>query len=162
MVVRKLGLINPPRIVIPAIRFKDKMPDPSRRDFLKLTTTALLTASGLLGLAGLIRFLDFQPGPAPKTEFDLGPASNFPPGTQTVISDVPALLTHNQAGFSALSLICTHLGCTVWQDANGLTCPCNGSRYDDKGNVLQGPAKKPLASLRVELTAAGHVIVRTD
>jgi len=162
VVVRKEVLINPLRIVTLAIRFKDKMPDPSRRDFLKLTTTALLAASGLIGLAGLIRFLDFQPGPAPKTEFDLGPASNFPSGTQTVISDVPALLTHNQAGFSALSLICTHLGCTVWQDANGLTCPCHGSRYDDKGNVLQGPAKKPLASLRVELTAAGHVIVRTD
>jgi len=36
------------------------MPDASRRDFLKLATTALLTASGLLGLAGLIRFLDFS------------------------------------------------------------------------------------------------------
>jgi cytochrome b6-f complex iron-sulfur subunit len=138
------------------------MTDPSRRDFLKLTTTALLAASGLLGLAGLIRFLDFQPGPAPKTDFDLGPASDYPPGTQTVIPDVPALLTHDQAGFSALSLICTHLGCTVWQDANGLTCPCHGSRYDEKGNVVQGPAKKPLAALRIELTASGHLILHTD
>ena len=124
------------------------MPDPSRRDFLKLTTTALLAASGLIGLAGLIVVEDL--------------ASDYPPGSQTVIPDVPALLTHNQAGFSALSLICTHLGCTVWQDANGLTCPCHGSRYDENGNVLQGPAKKPLAFLRVELTADGHVIVHTD
>ena len=138
------------------------MPDLSRRDFLKFATTSLLTISGLLGLTALLRFLDYQTEPAPKTEFDLGLASDYPPGTQTVISDVPALLTHDQAGFSALSLICTHLGCTVWQDANGLTCPCHGSRYDDKGNVLQGPAKKPLASLRVELTAAGHVIVHID
>jgi cytochrome b6-f complex iron-sulfur subunit len=138
------------------------MPAPSRRDFLKLTTNALLAASGLLGLAGLIRFLDFQPGPDPKTEFDIGLASDYPPGTQMVISDVPALLTHNPDGFSALSLICTHLGCTVWQDTNGLTCPCHGSRYDEKGNVLQGPAKKPLAALRVELSSAGHVIIHTD
>ncbi len=71
------------------------MPEPSRRDFLKLTTTALLTLSGLLGLGGLLRFLDFQTEPAPKTDFDLGLASNYPPGSQTVIPDVPALLIHN-------------------------------------------------------------------
>jgi cytochrome b6-f complex iron-sulfur subunit len=138
------------------------MTDPSRRDFLKLATTAVLTASGLIGLAGLIRFLDFQPGPAPKTEFDLGPASNYPPGSQTVIPDVPALLIHKPEGFTALSLICTHLGCTVLQDTNGLSCPCHGSRYDEQGRVLQGPAKKPLAALRLELTSAGHLIVHTD
>lgn len=138
------------------------MPELTRRDFLKFTTTALLTVSGLLGLDALIQFLDYQTEPAPKTEFDLGPASDYPPSSQTVIPDVPALLTHNPDGFSALSLICTHLGCTVWQDTQGLTCPCHGSRYDEKGNVLQGPAKKPLAALRVELTAAGNLILHTD
>jgi cytochrome b6-f complex iron-sulfur subunit len=139
------------------------MPDASRRDFLKLTTTFLLSASGLIGLAGLIRFLDFQPGPAPRTDFDVGLDSTFPPGSQTVIPEVPALLTHNPDGFTALSLICTHLGCTVWQDTdtNGLTCPCHGSRFEENGKVLQGPAKKPLATLRVELTADGHLVVHT-
>jgi Rieske Fe-S protein len=138
------------------------MPELTRRDFLKFTTTALLTVSGLLGLDALFQFLDYQTEPAPKTEFDLGPASDYPPGSQTVIPDVPALLTHNPDGFTVLSLICTHLGCTVWQDTQGLTCPCHGSRYDEKGNVLQGPAKKPLAALRVELTAAGNLILHTD
>lgn len=138
------------------------MPDASRRDFLKLTTAALLTASGLIGLAGLIRFLDFQPGPAPKTEFDLGPASDYPPGSRTVIPEVPALLLHNPEGFISLSLICTHLGCTVWQDSDGLTCPCHGSRFNEQGIVVQGPAKKPLASLRVELIPSGHLILHTD
>jgi cytochrome b6-f complex iron-sulfur subunit len=140
------------------------MPEPSRRDFLKLTTTTLLTLSGLLGLAGLIRFLDFQSEPAPQTEFDVGLASNYPPGSQTVIPDVPALLIHNNDAFTALSLVCTHLGCTVWQDTDGkgLTCPCHGSRYDEKGNVVQGPAQKPLKPLRVETTTDGHLILHTD
>jgi Rieske Fe-S protein len=134
----------------------------SRRDFLKLTTTFLLSASGLIGLAGLMRFLDFQPGPDPQTEFDVGLESTFPPDSKTVIAEVPALLIHNQQGYSALSLICTHLGCTVWQDTDGLTCPCHGSRFDENGKVLQGPAKKTLTTLRVELNSAGHLIVHTD
>jgi cytochrome b6-f complex iron-sulfur subunit len=138
------------------------MPDTSRRDFLKLATTALLTASGLIGLGGLIRFLDFQSEPAPKTDFDIGLATDYPLDSRTVIPDVPALLIHDQRGFTALSLICTHLGCTVQQNTDGLTCPCHGSRYDEKGNVLQGPAKKPLTVWRVEMTGLGHLIVHTN
>lgn len=137
------------------------MPDTSRRDFLKLATTAVLTASGLIGLGGLIRFLDFQSEPAPKTDFDIGLATDYPLDSRTVVPDVPALLIHDQGGFTALSLICTHLGCTVQQNTDGLTCPCHGSRYDEKGNVLQGPAVKPLNVWRVELTGLGHLIVHT-
>jgi cytochrome b6-f complex iron-sulfur subunit len=137
------------------------MPDTSRRDFLKLATTALLTASGLIGLGGLIRFLDFQSEPAPKTDFDIGLATDYPLDSRTVVPDVPALLIHDQGGFTALSLICTHLGCTVQQNTDGLTCPCHGSRYDEKGKVLQGPAVKPLTVWRVELTGLGHLIVHT-
>ena len=149
-------------IAMNATRFKDKMANTSRRDFLKLGTAALLTASGLIGLGGLIRFLDFEPDPAPKTEFDLGLSSNYPIGSRTVISEVPALLIHGQNGFTALSLVCTHLGCTVQEKPEGFACPCHGSRYDEKGNVLRGPAQKPLQPLRIESTADGHLILHND
>ena len=134
----------------------------SRRDFLKLGTAALLTASGLIGLGGLIRFLDFQTEPVPKTEFDLGSASKYPIGSRTALQDVPALLIHNPNGFTALSLVCTHLGCTVQEKPDGFTCPCHGSRYDENGNVLRGPAQKPLKPLRVETTSSGHLMLYTD
>ena len=56
------------------------MPTLTRRDFLKLTSQALLALSGLLGIGALLRFLNHPTEPPLQTEFDLGPASNYPPG----------------------------------------------------------------------------------
>jgi cytochrome b6-f complex iron-sulfur subunit len=138
------------------------MTEKTRRDFLKLSTTALLTASGLLGIGGLLRFLDYQTEPTPRTEFDLGLSSDYAVNSTTIIPDAAAVLFHKEDGFSALSLACTHLGCTVEQKPAGFTCPCHGSRYDANGNVLRGPAKKPLRALRVESASDGHLILHTD
>jgi cytochrome b6-f complex iron-sulfur subunit len=137
------------------------MTELSRRDFLKLASRGLLAVSGLLGLGMLGRFLGYQTDPPPPTEFDLGPASDYPVGTRTPIPQVPAMLIHTEAGFTALSLTCTHLGCTVEQKADGFACPCHGSRFDADGNVTHGPATKGLVSLRVEQDEQGHVIVYT-
>ena len=138
------------------------MPTLSRRDFLKMTTNVLLTISGLFGLGVLLRFFDYQTEPPPKTEFDLGPASHYPIGSRTVLPDVPAVLVHTQSGFSALSLVCTHLGCTVEQKPDGFTCPCHGSRYDTNGNILRGPARAAFRALRVETTSDGRLVLHTN
>ncbi len=46
----------------------------------------------------------------------------------------------DDSGFYALSLVCTHLGCTVTVTEDDLACPCHGSRFDRQGKVLKGPA----------------------
>jgi glycine/D-amino acid oxidase-like deaminating enzyme/nitrite reductase/ring-hydroxylating ferredoxin subunit len=51
-----------------------------------------------------------------------------------------------------VSSVCSHLGCQVkWNSAErSWDCPCHGSRFDPDGNVLQGPAVKPLEPIRPE------------
>ena len=59
----------------------------------------------------------------------------------------------------ALNLVCTHLGCTVNVTATGLVCPCHGSRFDRHGNVLEGPADRPLERYEVEAGGEGYRVL---
>ena len=138
------------------------MTDVSRRDFLKLTRNGILWLSAALGLGGLFRFMDYEANPAPKTEFDLGPAANYPIGSRAPLLDVPAVLIHNESGFSAISLTCTHLGCTVEQNSDGFICPCHGSHFDENGKLMHGPAAKSLVSLNVEILEDDRLILHAD
>lgn len=60
----------------------------------------------------------------------------------------------NQPGsFVALSSKCTHKGCKVSfkSENNQFQCPCHGSIYDIKGEVIHGPAKKALTNYTVSI-----------
>lgn len=127
-----------------------------------LATKSALALSGLLGLGALLRFLAHQPDPGSPTEFDLGPASNYPPGSRTALPQAGAVLLHTPAGFQALSLACPHLGCQVNIEKDGFACPCHGSRFDPSGALLNGPAAAPLKSLKVELNEQGRLILHTS
>ena len=134
----------------------------SRRDFLKIFTNSSFTLAGLLGLGGLIKFLSYQFDAAPPTKFDIGPAAQYPPGSRTVVAHIPAIVINDHSGLRAISLVCTHLGCTIKDDLQGFTCPCHGSRYDLDGLTLKGPAAQPLKKLRVKETEAGTLRVYTS
>lgn len=135
------------------------MPKPSRRDVLKLATSGLLTGAGLLGIGGLVRFLDYASDPPRQTTVDVGNASQYPAGSRTMLPQIPAILISKADGFTALSLVCTHLGCTVEQADGGFRCPCHGSQYDAQGNVERGPARQSLQQLKVEITDEGHLLI---
>lgn len=49
-----------------------------------------------------------------------------------------------------VDITCTHLGCELKFNSaeNTWDCPCHGSRFDYDGNILDGPALKPLKKYR--------------
>ncbi|AFY33090.1 FAD-dependent oxidoreductase [Calothrix sp. PCC 7507] len=50
----------------------------------------------------------------------------------------------------AISLTCTHQGCTVQKAADGkFHCPCHGAVFAADGKVLKGPAQRDLAKYQV-------------
>jgi cytochrome b6-f complex iron-sulfur subunit len=133
----------------------------SRRDFLKLSTNSLFAAAGLLGIGGLLRYLSYQFDPTPQSEFDVGPAINYPLHSRTIVAHIPAIVIHDEDGLRAISLTCSHLGCAVEERNFGFECPCHSSRYDPNGAVVKGPAAADLRKLRVEKTEDGNLHVFT-
>ena len=133
-----------------------------RRNSLKLIINALLGISSGLGLAGLTRFFSYQSDPPAPTRFDIGPATDYPQGTTTLLPKIPAALRHNSKGFFAISLKCTHLGCTVDKPGESFECPCHGSRFDENGKLTRGPATRDLPALRVEQNDEGNIIVYAE
>ena len=53
----------------------------------------------------------------------------------------------------AVEPVCTHRQCNVsWRRAEGnIFCSCHGSIFSPRGEVLQGPAVRPLNSYEVEV-----------
>jgi len=76
----------------------------------------------------------------------------------------PALLIrHGENEWTALSAVCTHLGCTVQFDAkqNLITCACHGGIYNaSTGANISGPPPKPLAAFHVVVSQGKAVVTR--
>jgi cytochrome b6-f complex iron-sulfur subunit len=133
----------------------------TRRDFLKLSTNSLVMLSGILGIGGLIRYLCYPFDPTPPTEFDIGPATQYPVDSRTIVHYIPAIVIHDEKGIRAISLACSHLGCAIEERNFGFECPCHSSRYDLDGVVLKGPATDSLRKFRVEKSEDGNLHVFT-
>ncbi|MFD8718211.1 Rieske (2Fe-2S) protein [Streptomyces sp. NPDC059629] len=99
-------------------------------------------------------------GPASSaTGTVLAQTSEIPEGGGMIFKEEKVVVTQPKAGeFKAFSAICTHMGCTVSQVADGtIDCPCHGSKFDiTDGAVAHGPATKPLPPKSI--TVSGNSI----
>jgi len=133
-----------------------------RRDFLGV---AGLWSAGIAifgSVAGMAQLPKPRVLPEASGMVKIGPASAYPAGTVKVFSDHRIRVISTPAGVAAISLICTHLGCTVEPNKDGFLCPCHGSYFDADGNVTHSPAVNSLHSMRVEITAENMVVLHSD
>ncbi len=91
----------------------------------------------------------------PKAFLKGDPISGLEPGEGTVthVGKQPvAAYRHPDGQVSAVSAVCSHLGCLVaFNDAEKTwDCPCHGSRFGVDGSVRHGPATKALSPVELE------------
>ncbi len=112
----------------------------TRRGFLRVATGGLAaTALGLLWSLGY-RLVALQPRPRAVTV-----PADFP--GDVMFAD-GAIVCRTDSGVRAFSSRCTHLGCSITRQSDGLlTCPCHGSQFRIDGTVARGPAARPLEVL---------------
>ena len=68
-------------------------------------------------------------------------------GFARVVSTVGSFLVTRSGDreFLVFSAICSHESCIITEgDDEAFVCPCHGSRFDRRGNVLTRPAELPL------------------
>ncbi len=99
----------------------------------------------------------------PPTLFKAGKPDEYAAGT---VSDrwkkeQRTWIIRTSNGFYAVWARCTHLGCTPsWFDTERrFKCPCHGSNFNINGDVIAGPAPKPLWRCAIALTPDGELLV---
>ena len=128
---------------------KDKNNKGGRREFL----TKVWRWLGLIAFAELAFFTFSMIRPGKKENNNdsnlkvAGTIEDFPLNSVTADRvNKYFLVRTSDGGFLALSIICSHLGCSVMWDENEnqFLCPCHSSAFDKKGNVINSPAPRAL------------------
>ena len=69
------------------------------------------------------------------------------------------IVVHRGEELSVFSSKCTHLGCRIQQaEGNEIVCPCHGSRFNMRGQVVHGPATRGLQPLNYSIDRANAVL----
>jgi Rieske Fe-S protein len=122
----------------------------NRRDFFNKSWKWLGVIAGLevLGMTTGFMFSGKSGNSAsPKQLLEAGPADSFAKNSVSAFMGGRFYLARLQdGGFIALSLRCTHLGCSIaWEpEKNRFICPCHSSAFDISGEVLNPPAVRAL------------------
>lgn len=133
--------------------------DVSRRVFFRQMYTRLLSGVSLFAVGGMGWDFLLTPGRIRLEQaISAGQVDEVRQGI-TMLKEHGIALVRSGDSIDAVSLTCTHLGCTIAQSGNGFACPCHGSRFDSAGRVLNGPALAPLPRYALKITDDREVIV---
>lgn len=97
-----------------------------------------------------------------KRLVEVARTDNVRPGSvyRTTRADEPLILTNDAGTIRTFAAICTHEGCPLGWNAQQrlIRCPCHGSAFDVRGQVVEGPAKKPLKEIET-FVERGRVLI---
>lgn len=137
-------------------------PRVSRRSVLSWASLASFFTSLGVALAGALRLPNPGVMPGPVRRYKVGPPEQFAVGTETRFEKENIFLFRDTEGIYAVSSVCTHLGCSVARSTEGFACPCHGSRFDNSGKVVGGPAPRALPWLELGRAADGQLVVYAE
>jgi len=143
----------------------------SRRQLLRwFGWTTLLVILGEMA-AGFLPFFWPRKVGAFGGTVQAGAVTDFKVGDVKKNNEGKFYLSRVPEGFLALWQKCPHLGCTVpWLEnqqsedsiapTGRFNCPCHGSIYDRYGQIIQGPAPRPMDMFKVTIRD-GRIYVDT-
>ncbi|GAB4390309.1 MAG: Rieske (2Fe-2S) protein [Thermodesulfovibrionales bacterium] len=128
-----------------------------RRSFLKALAAGLGAAGGAALIWPGVRVLEPRGAREAVEPLRISRADLPPGGTlEVTFQGSPVIVINREAeGYTALSKVCTHLGCLVEYSAEQkiLICPCHAGKFDLSGNVISGPPPSPLKRFPVTVEA---------
>lgn len=134
----------------------------TRRDFLGLAAAWSAIVAFTMAMLGALRLPMPSVFPESNPRVKLGRPRRFAVGSPTYFPKHRLWLFRGEDGFYAISSVCTHLGCIAERDEQGaFSCPCHGSRFDEQGLVLGGPAPKGLEWVELSISPEGQLIADT-
>lgn len=132
-------------------------PEIERRRALTLLGWAGVVLSGLIAVVGNVLFLKPAVSYGPAMRFRVGRAGDFKEGIKELFEEERVVVVRERLGIAAISVTCTHLGCTIRTSDAGFECPCHGSQFDNDGTVTGGPAPAPLNWYQVSIAPNGEL-----
>lgn len=115
----------------------------------------------LLKLLWIVPFVPIYKYLTPKVKKDnyiSVPLSSLPYKGAYLIKDKQTGIIKDDNGIKVFSISCTHLGCVLNVENDKFICPCHGSIFDLSGNVLKGPALKPLKQLEYKIEKENIIV----
>ena len=129
-----------------------------RRKFLNKLSLVSLAGAGIFASLGALR-LTYPDISHRQKMLRIGRPDDYPVHTFTFIKEKNIFVFRDRTSMKSVSAICTHLGCVLQKSDSGFRCPCHGSNYNKKGEVLSGPAPRNLDWLKMEFSYDGQLVI---
>lgn len=127
----------------------------TRRDFIKTAWKSFGVIAGLEFTGLTLHYLiDRKDKVSSNKLIEVGLPDEFPLGTVTPFRKGHFYFVRmRDGGFIAISLKCSHLGCSVvWDEKiNEFICPCHSSKFSIDGDVINPPAPRALDMYKIKI-----------